>query len=194
MPALAAERPQASACMRSGRMPISIAALRSSATASSWLPTAVRVSSRCMPRVSAPATPPATSCGTLEQDAAEIDRAGERRRRQRHEIGREDPERGVAQQQREAEGRQDLRQHRPAHHLADEAEIDERRRAGTARPPPPGRRPPGRHADPSARRERHIHAEHDELAMGEVDEVHHAPDQRQPGGEQRVDARPAAGR
>src|ERR1043166_6976053 len=32
MPAPAAARPQASACIRSGRMPISIAALRSSAT------------------------------------------------------------------------------------------------------------------------------------------------------------------
>ena len=64
MPALPAASPQASACMRSGRMPISIAALRSSATARSWLPTVVRVSKRCSAKVSAIAATPATSCGT----------------------------------------------------------------------------------------------------------------------------------
>src|SRR5947199_5334313 len=42
IPAPPAASPQASACMRSGRMPISIAALRSSATASSCEPSVVR--------------------------------------------------------------------------------------------------------------------------------------------------------
>ena len=32
-----------------------------------------------------------------------------------------------------------------------------------------------------------IHAEHDEIAMREIHDVHHAPDQGQPGGKQRVD-------
>src|SRR6185437_16564208 len=32
-----------------------------------------------------------------------------------------------------------------------------------------------------------IHAEHDELAMREVDEVHHAPDQREPRREEGID-------
>ena len=32
-----------------------------------------------------------------------------------------------------------------------------------------------------------VHAEHDEIAMREVDDVHHAPDQRQARGKQRVD-------
>ena len=49
--------------MRSGRMPISMAALRSSDTASNWLPTVVRVSMRCRPMVSTMATTPATNCG-----------------------------------------------------------------------------------------------------------------------------------
>ena len=53
--------PQAIACMRSGRMPISIAALRSSATASRRLPRAVRVSTRCMLRVMISASAPASS-------------------------------------------------------------------------------------------------------------------------------------
>ena len=64
MPAAPADRPQASACMRSGLMPISIAAARSSATAKSLLPVVVRVRSRCSASVSTTATAPATSCAT----------------------------------------------------------------------------------------------------------------------------------
>jgi hypothetical protein len=33
---------------------------------------------------------------------------------------------------------------------------------------------------PDHHQECDIHAEHDEFAMGEIDEIHHAPDQRQP--------------
>ena len=51
--------PQARACIGSGRMPTSIAAVRSSATASNRLPSAVRVSSRCSPRVISSAASPA---------------------------------------------------------------------------------------------------------------------------------------
>ena len=70
-------RPQARACMRSGRMPISIAALRSSATASSWLPSVVRVSSRCMPRVSS-ARPARRRVRPRHKDAAEVQRAADK--------------------------------------------------------------------------------------------------------------------
>ena len=48
--------------MRSGRMPISIAALRSSATASSFEPIVVWVRNRCIAMVSTAAVMPATSC------------------------------------------------------------------------------------------------------------------------------------
>src|SRR3954470_22489919 len=70
--------------------------------------------------------------------------------------------------------------------MADQAKIDhdaehkERERRGKSE----RRRSP---AEPEYDQQRHIHAEHDELAMREIDEVHHPPDQRQPGGEQRID-------
>ena len=60
-----------------------------------------------------------------QQDPAEVDRAGQRRFRQRDEVRRKDPERRVAQQQREPEGREDLCQHRAAHHMADQSRIDD---------------------------------------------------------------------
>ena len=37
---------------------------------------------------------------------------------------RENPERGVAQEERQPECRQNLRQHRPAHHVPDQRQID----------------------------------------------------------------------
>ena len=43
------------------------------------------------------------------------------------------------------------------------------------------------HAEHAEDHERHIHAEHDEIAMGKIDDVHHAPDQRQARGEQCID-------
>jgi hypothetical protein len=106
-------------------------------------------------------------------------------RRQRVEVRAEIPEHGVAQQQREAEGAEDLRQHRPLHDVADQREIDddaERRehqhgeRRAEQRPSSQER----------VRDESYVHAEHDEIAMREVDDVHHAPDQREARGEQRV--------
>src|SRR5262249_2743489 len=80
------------------------------------------------------------------QNAGDVERAGERDLRQRNEIRREDPKGGVAQQQRQPEGRKNLRQHGPAHHMADEREVDDdaeheqRKRGGKAerlRPPRP---------------------------------------------------------
>ena len=50
--------------MRSGRMPISIAAARSSATANSLLPMVEWVSKMCSATVSAIAMTPPTSCAT----------------------------------------------------------------------------------------------------------------------------------
>src|SRR5436190_1300136 len=49
------------ACMLSGRMPINCAAVESSATASIFDPSEVRVSRRCRPSVTSNATPPANS-------------------------------------------------------------------------------------------------------------------------------------
>ncbi len=121
-----------------------------------------------------------------DQDAADIEAAGERCLRQRHHIRREQPERGVAQEQRQAEGGEDLRQHRSAQDVADERQIEhdaEREQRDERGEPEHGRAA----AEPHHREQRGIHAEHDELAMGEVDEVHHAPDERQAGREQGVD-------
>ena len=52
---------QAIACMLSGRIPINCAAVESSATASIFEPSEVRVSNRCRPRVTISATMPASS-------------------------------------------------------------------------------------------------------------------------------------
>ena len=60
----------------------------------------------------------------LDAEAAEIEGAADQVVRQRHEIRGEGPERGVAQHQRQAEGAEDLRQHRPLRHVAHQAEID----------------------------------------------------------------------
>jgi hypothetical protein len=98
--------------------------------------------------------------------------------RQREEIGAEPPEHRVAQQQRQPEGAENLRQHRPLHDGADQAEIDhdaERREHNRRQ-----RRADQRAgAEQREHHERDIHPEHDEIAMGEIDDVHHAPDQRQ---------------
>ena len=105
---------------------------------------------------------------------------------QRLEVGAEVPERRVAQQQRQAERAEDLRQHRPAHDVAHEQEIAEHADGGEDQ-----RRDRHRGRGPAAEHRPHdegrVHRQHDEVAMGEVDDVHHAPDQRQPGGEQGVD-------
>ncbi len=121
-----------------------------------------------------------------EQDATKVQRAGDDVVGQRLEIGAEDPERRITQQQGEAEGRENLGDHRPAHDVANEAEIDDEaeekeqeRRARAERERPAVQI--GHHDEGD------IHTDHDELAMGEIDDVHHPPDQRQPGREQRID-------
>ena len=105
---------------------------------------------------------------------------------QRQEVGAEAPEHGVAQQQREPEGAEDLRQHRPFHDVADQPEIDDdaERRQHQRRDRRADERSDAEHRPDH---ERDVHAEHDEIAMGEIDDVHHAPDQREAGREQRVD-------
>src|SRR5262249_46191768 len=164
-PALPAAKPQASACMRSGRMPINMAALRSSATARSWLPTVVRVSKRCSAKVSAIAATPATSCGTGIRMPATLSVPDNETCGSETKTRGEDQKGGEAQQQREPEGRKNRRQHGPAHHMTDEREEDDaaeherRKRGGKA----DRRRPP---AEPHHDEQRHVHAEHDELAMG----------------------------
>ena len=50
------------------------------------------------------------------------------------------------------------------------------------------RRDEGIEAEPAASDEDHERGEHDQVAMGEIDQPHDAEDQRQPGGEQRVEA------
>ena len=42
-------------------------------------------------------------------------------------------------------------------------------------------------AEPGDDQQADIHAQHDEFAVGEIDEIHHSPDQRETRGEQRVD-------
>ncbi len=61
MPVTPAAIAQAIACMVSGRMPISCAAAESSATASIFEPSEVRVSRKCRPPVTISATTPASS-------------------------------------------------------------------------------------------------------------------------------------
>ena len=114
MPVEPAASAQATACMRSGRMPMSCAAVASSETASMRLPSDVRVRIRCSSRVTSEADRAGEQAGRIDADAAEDERRPEDVVRQRLEVGAEVPERGVAQQQRQAEGAQDLRQHRPA--------------------------------------------------------------------------------
>ena len=48
-------------------------------------------------------------------------------------------------------------------------------------------RPPDAHPHRRAGRQRQVGGEHGEIAVGEIDEPHHAERQRQPGGEQRVE-------
>jgi len=131
------------------------------------LPIAVRVSVRCMPTVKARATAPATSCGMPSRMPPIIERAGHDVVGQRLEIGAEDPERRIAQQQRKTEGREDLRDHRPAHDVADEAKIDDEteQEEQDRRARAEGERPAlqiGHH------HEGDIHADHDELAMAKL--------------------------
>ena len=122
----------------------------------------------------------------LQLDAEHVIGAADQICRQRQEIGAKTPEHGIAQQQRQPEGAEDLGQHRPLHHAADQPEIDDdaERRQHQRR-----HRRADERADAEHRphHERDIHAEHDEIAMGEVDDVHHAPDQGEAGREQRVD-------
>src|SRR5262249_49526642 len=103
------------------------------------------------------------------------------------EVCRENPESRVTQEQGEAEGRKDLRQHRPAYHVTNEREVDgdpkqkqyersnETKGTWTS-------------AQPHNHQKRHVHTEHDEFNVREVDEIHHAPDQCQTRGEQRIDS------
>src|SRR6516165_5278630 len=104
--------------MRSGRMPISMAAARSSATARSRDPISVRKQN--MQRKGEDNGQHAA--GELRHrqiNAAEIDGAGEPGPRQRDEIGGENIESGVAKKQSQTKGRENLRQHRAADHMAD---------------------------------------------------------------------------
>src|SRR6185437_45709 len=64
--------------------------------------------------------------------------------------------------------------------IDEDAEKEQRQRCREAENP-------GAAADPQHGEQRRVHAEHHELAMCEVDEVHHPPDQRESGGEQRID-------
>ena len=122
----------------------------------------------------------------LDPQAADVEGAADQRVRQRDEVGGERPERGVAQHQRQAERAKDLRQHRAFGDVPDQAEIDddtqhEQQRRGA------GNEEDRAEFEQGEGKERRIHGQHDEVAMGEVDHVHHAPDQRQAGGKQRID-------
>ena len=124
--------------------------------------------------------------GGLDPQPEDVERAADQIVRQRDEIRGERPERGVAQHQRQAERAQDLRQHRAFGDVPHQPEIDDdaqheqqRRRAGDEEDRTQLQQGEGE--------ERRIHRQHDEIAVGEVDDVHHAPDQRQAGGKQRID-------
>src|SRR5664279_4371554 len=112
MPVAPAAIAQAIACMVSGRIPISCAAVESSATASIFDPSEVRVSKRCRPSVT-------NSAGQqprgLDPQAPYIEGAADDIFRQSQEIGAEPPEHGIAQQQGEPESAEYLGQHRPLH-------------------------------------------------------------------------------
>ena len=103
---------------------MSMAALRSSDDGEQLAAEVVRVSSRCSPMVRATAATPATSCATGSRMPARLSVPTTRFRGSETKLRREDPESGVAQQQRQSEGGEDLRQHRPAHDVADQREID----------------------------------------------------------------------
>jgi len=81
---------------------------------------------------------------------------------------------------------ENLRNHRPAHDVPNEREVrgDADRREDQRGDGHPGCRA---HPEQLPNDERRVHRQHDEIAVGEVHDVHHAPDERQPRGEQRVD-------
>ena len=105
--------------------------------------------------------------------------------RQRDEVGRERPERGVAQHQRQPECSQYLRQHRAARDVLHESDVNQHaeheEHQGRDRD---GDR--GAEVEQRVGEERNVHRQHDEVAVGEVDHVHHAPDQGEPRREQRI--------
>jgi hypothetical protein len=80
----------------------------------------------------------------------------------------------------------DLREHRTLHDVAHEQEVAEHADGGEdqRRDRHGGRRPA---AERGPHHERGVHRQHDEIAVGEVDDVHHAPDQREARREQGVD-------
>jgi hypothetical protein len=126
---------------------------------------------RCRPSVTTSATTPAEGGKPQSIPTHQAPTSSP----ERDEIGAKTPEHGIAQQQRQPEGAENLGQHRPLHHAADQSEIDDdaQRRQHQC-----GNRRAQKRPDTEQRpdHERHIHAEHDEIAMGEVDDVHHAPD------------------
>ena len=109
-------------------------------------------------------------------------------------FGGEGPERGVAQHQGEAERAEDLRQHRAFGDVAHQAEVDRHAEQEHSSAAAPGTKKTGPQFQQGEREERRIHRQHDEVAMGEVDDVHHAPDQGEARGEQSIDRSPSAGR
>ncbi len=122
----------------------------------------------------------------FDADRAELEGAADERIGQGADVGAEISEGRVAQEERETEGAEDLRQHRPAHDVAHQPEV-----ADDAQCREQQRRRWDREQRSTAHQrvdhDRDVHAQHDEVAMGEVDHVHHPPDQRQPRREQCVD-------
>jgi hypothetical protein len=76
----------------------------------------------------------------------------------------------------EPERGKDLCQHRAAHHVPDQRDVNEHpyyeQRKGRSKSENLETSPDTQHHE-----QRYVHAEHDELAVGEIDEIHHPPDE-----------------
>jgi hypothetical protein len=114
-----------------------------------------------------------------EKYAADLDAALDHGIGDAAEIRRPQKLRQRAQEHREAEGGAYLRQHGRAEDVADDAVVggdtheEEQRRAQ-------GHRVQGVEAEQRPQPERRVHADHHELAVGEVDDLHEPEDEAQP--------------
>ena len=116
---------------------------------------------------------------TLESDTGQHERAADQCVGQRAEVGAEHVERGVAQEQRQAKCTKDLRQHWAAHDVAHQQEVAHHAQRGDCDggerhrgPRPAAQRGPDHDGG--------VHAEHDEIAVSEIHDIHHAPDKGEP--------------
>jgi len=124
--------------------------------------------------------------GQAQEDAAEVDAAGQHGILHHAEIDAPQELRGAAQEDGQPEGGEDLREHGAAEHPADEPVV--RRPAERGEPARgEGERHDGIEASQRPGKERDVHGEHEELAVGKVHQLHEPEDQRQSRGDERVE-------